>query len=89
MESPEAELILAIVKQAIRDYIRLDPDSDKVSAEYYVDEGQDYKTAEDFLFNSVPIPFGNISLSLTDICIILGIDEKKIKSKISKSVIEY
>jgi hypothetical protein len=89
MENAEAELILAIVKQAIRDYIRLDPDSDKVSAEYHIDEGHDYRTAEDFLFYDAPIPFGKIQLTFSDICYTLNINQKKIKAKISKSIVEY
>ena len=89
MNTPEAELILAIVKQAIRDYARLDPDSDKVSAEYHIDEGHDYRTAEDFLFNNVPLTFGDVDLTFTDICHIFHIDQKKIKSRIAKIVIEY
>jgi hypothetical protein len=87
--TPEKELLLAVLRQAIRDYIRLDPDSDTVSAEYYLDEGQDYKTAEDFLYNGVPIPFGKMSLQVEDICGILGIDLKKTKKKIAKAIIEY
>ena len=87
--SPAEELLLAILRQAIRDYIRLDPDSDSVSAEYYIDEGQDYKTAEDFLYNNVPINFGEKKLTLSNICELLNLNERKIKRKIAKSFIEY
>jgi hypothetical protein len=83
------DLILAIVRQAIRDYIRLDPDSDKVSAEFHIDEGHDYKTAEDFLFNDVPIVFGRVTLTFTDICQVMGIDQKRLKYRVVRSVIEY
>jgi len=86
---PATDLILAIVRQAIRDYIRLDPDSDKVSAEFHIDEGHDYRTAEDFLFNNVPIPFGEVELTFTDICQTLGIDQKRLKQRIARSIIEY
>jgi len=87
--SPEEELLYAIVRQAIRDYIRLDPDSDKVSAEYHIDEGQDFKTAEDFLYNNVPIPYGELPLTFRDICSILGIDGIRLKKRIARTVIEY
>lgn len=86
---PAVDLILAIARQAIRDYIRLDPDSDKVSAEFHIDEGHDYRTAEDFLFNNVPIPFGRLDLTFTDICDTLGIDQYKLKKRIAKTIIEY
>jgi len=87
--TPERELLLAIVRQAIRDYIRLDPDSDKVSAEYHIDEGQDYKSAEDFLYNEVPLPYGNLALTLRDVCSILSIDGRRLKQRIARSIIEY
>lgn len=87
--TPAVDLILAIVRQAIRDYIRLDPDSDKVSAEFHIDEGHDYQTAEDFLFNGVPIPFGKLYLTFTDICSVLGIDQQRLKFRIARTTIEY
>jgi len=83
------ELLLAILRQAIRDYIRLDPDSDTVSAEYYIDEGHDYQTSEDFLFNNVPLDFGTIKLTFNDVCSLLDIDTIKIKRKIARAIIEY
>ena len=87
--TPAVDLILAIVRQSIRDYIRLDPDSDKVSAEFHIDEGHDYRTAEDFLYNNVPIPFGEIELTFADICNTLGIDQGRLKYRIARSTIEY
>ncbi len=86
---PEAELLLAIVRQAVRDYIRLDPDSDTVSAEYHIDEGEDFKTAQDFLYNSEPIPYGELSLTFNDICTMLSIDQKRLKFRIARTIIEY
>lgn len=83
------QLLLAILRQAMRDYIRLDPDSDDVSAEYHIDQGQDFKTAEDFLYNGVPIAFGETSLTFIDVCVVLNIDEIKLKKRIAKSMIEY
>jgi len=83
------QLLLAILRQAMRDYIRLDPDSDDVSAEYHIDQGQDFKTAEDFLYNKVPIAFGEMFLTFSDICTVLSIDEIKLKKRIAKSIIEY
>jgi len=89
--TPEGKLLLAILKQAIRDYIRLDPDSDTVSAEFSTPNGEgfDYKTAEDFLFNSIPISYGSKELTFIDACTILGIDRKKLKKKIARHIIEY
>lgn len=89
--TPEGELLLAIIKQAVRDYIKLDPDSDTVSAEFSTPngEGYDFKTAEDFLFNEVPIDYGQIDLTFIDICRILDIDPIKLKKKIARNIIEY
>ena len=83
------ELLLAILRQAMRDYIRLDPDSDDVSAEYHIDQGHDFRTAENFLYNNVPIEFGEMSLTLADVCVMLRIDERKIKQKIARVIVEY
>lgn len=87
--TPEKELLLAVLKQAIRDYMSLDPDSDTVSAEYFIDEGNDYKTAEDFLYNNVIIPYGNLNLTYEHVCTILNIDGKKIRRRMAKHVVEY
>ena len=87
--APETDLILAIVRQAIRDYVRLDPDSDKVSAEFHIDEGHDFKTAEDFLFNQRPLAFGTLDLTFHDICQTFNINRKKLMYRISRAVIEY
>lgn len=87
--TPEKSLLLAIMRQAIRDYIRLDPDSDTVSAEYHIDEGQDYQSAEGFLYRSIPLDFGELTLTYIDICQILSIDGKKLKKKIARNFIEY
>ena len=86
---PEQRLLLDIIRQAIRDYIKLDPDSDTVSAEYYIDEGADYLTAEEFLFNNSSIPYGKWSLTFRDACQILDLDNRKIKKKIARNIIEY
>jgi len=89
--TPEAEFLLAILKQAVRDYIRLDPDSDAVSAEFSTPQGEgyDYKTAEDFLFNNVPIYYGTLRMTYNNVCSILGIDYKKLKKKIARNIIEF
>lgn len=87
--NPEIELLLAIVRQAIRDYVRLDPDSDKVSAEYHIDEGADFKTAEDFLYNGVPLVYGGLALTFSDVSSVLNLDGRRIKKRIARTVIEY
>lgn len=66
--SPEANLLFAIFKQAILDYIKLDPDSDCISADFYESEGEDYKTAEDFIFNGTKIYYGNMIFTFNDLC---------------------
>lgn len=86
---PEEKLLLDIIRQAIRDYIKLDPDSDTVSAEYYVDEGADFATAEGFLFNNVSISYGKWELTFKDTCSILNLDNERIKKKIARNIIEY
>ena len=87
--NPGEELLLAIIKQALRDYLKLDPDSDSVSAEFFENQGADYKTAEDFLYNEVPIYFGDLILTYESACEILGIRHKKIKKRVAIEAIEY
>jgi len=89
MISPEQELLLAILRQAIKDYLNLDPDSDTCAADYYISEGEDYKTAEDFLYNSVPIPYGTLSLTFQDLCFLLKINKRKIYKYISENFKEF
>lgn len=62
------ELLYAILKQAINDYIKLDPDGDSVTADFYESEGEDYKTAESFIFGSQPIYFGSFVFTFDDLC---------------------
>ncbi len=87
--TPEQELLLAIVRQAMRDYMALDPDSDKVSAEHHIDVANDFKTAEDFLFNNVPINYINMQYTLSDITTMLGMSKSKLLRRISKEATEY
>ena len=87
--TPEKKLLLAIVKQAVRDYIRLDPDSDTVSAEYFINEGQDFLSAEEFLYRGNKISFGDLDFSFEDICITLDINQKSLKKIIARNIIEY
>ena len=87
--NPGQELLLAIIKQALRDYMKLDPDSDSVSAEFHENEGADYKTAEDFLYNESPIAFGDLLLTYEDSCNILGIRHKKVKALVAREAKEY
>lgn len=87
--TPEQDLLLRIVMQAIRDYMSLDPDSDKVSAEHNIDVANDFKTAEDFLFNNVPINYITAEYTLNDICTMLGINKTKLLRKVSRESTEY
>lgn len=87
--SPEKELLLAILRQALRDYIKLDPDSDKKSAEFEETEGLDYKTAEDFLYNGTLLGYGNVNFTFDQLCNYLEIDSVKIKKTIAIQAKEY
>jgi hypothetical protein len=88
--SPEQELLLAILRQTIRDYIKLDPDSDLKSAEFSEQgESFDYKTAEDFLYNGSHIYFGSLVFNYKDMCNFLGIDAAKLKRHLASSAREY
>jgi hypothetical protein len=73
--SPEMQLLFAIYKQIITDYIKLDPDSDCVSADFFESEAQDFKTAENIIFYDQPIYFGDIELSFDDL---VGLFQEKI-----------
>ena len=88
-QTSEQKFLLAILKQSIRDYIRLDPDSDTVSAEYNIDEGTDFRTAEAFLFEEMPLEYGDLNLTLDDVCLMLDVDQQRIKKRINRSFIEY
>ena len=87
--SPEKELLLAILRQTVRDYIKLDPDSDLRSAEFEETEGADYKTAEDFIYRGARIHFGALSFSYDELCHMLDIDGKQLKKAIAIQAKEY
>ncbi|MDD3412578.1 MAG: hypothetical protein PHY47_01115 [Lachnospiraceae bacterium] len=91
--SPESQLLYAILKQTISDYIKLDPDSDCDSADYFEDEGKDFKTAEDIIFNNVPIYFGSMTFTFDELVTlfpnIIQRTPKQIRQYISKKAIEY
>jgi hypothetical protein len=91
--SSEANLLYAILRQTILDYIKLDPDSDCQSADYYETEGDDFKTAEDIIFNNVPIYYGNMTFYFDDLVELfsntIGLTPRQLKKRISKKVIEY
>lgn len=84
MDFPEKKLLEGILRQAIKDYIKLNPDSSLCSAEFNENEGQDYLTAEEFIFGKTKILFGEWELSYEDTCIILDIDGRKIRKKLHK-----
>ena len=73
--SPEMQLLFAIYKHIIMDYIKLDPDSDCVSADFFESEAQDYKIAEDIIFNNQPIYYGKLMLYFDDL---VGMFQSKI-----------
>lgn len=91
--SPEGKLLCAILKQTILDYIKLDPDSDCSSADYYESEGEDFQTAEDIIFNGVPIYFGDIVFSFDQLVEMfpeaIKMSPRQVRKQISRKAIEY
>lgn len=66
--SPEANLLFNVFKQTILDYIKLDPDSDCISADFFESEGDDFKTAEEIIFNGARIYYGTLVFTFEDLC---------------------
>ena len=91
--SPEAHLLFAIFKQCISDYIKLDPNSDTCSADFYESEEDDYKTAEDFLFNDGRIYYGELVFTFEDLVEnfkdVIRLTPKQLRKRISEQAIEY
>lgn len=87
--TPEKKLLEAILRQAIKDYIRLNPDSNAGSAEFFENESEDYKSAELFIFGGGSIKFGDWDLNLDDACSLLDISPKRVKKYIYQNQIEY
>jgi hypothetical protein len=90
---PEASLLFAIFKQIILDYIKLDPDSDCVSADYFKSEGEDFKVTEDIIYNGQPVYFNDLIFTFDDLCLLfkdtLSMSPYKLKKQIAKKSIEY
>ena len=91
--TPEANLLFAIFKQIIFDYIKLDPDSDCISADFYESESEDFYTAEQIIFYNQPIYYGNLTLSFNDMCDLfqeqIGLTSRQLKQKIIEKSIDY
>jgi hypothetical protein len=91
--SPEASLLFAIFKQIMLDYMKLDPDSDCVSADYFESEADDYQVAENIIFYKQPIYFGGLVLTFDDLVELfqdtVGLTPKKLKQQIVRNSIEY
>jgi hypothetical protein len=87
--TPEKRLLEAVFRQVIKDYLKLNPDSGLCSAEFYENEGQDFKSAEDFLFNGKPIYYGEWVLPYDEVCLILDINPKNIKKHIFKNQLDF
>lgn len=91
--SPEASLLFAVFKQIMLDYIKLDPDSDCSSADYYISEGDDYKVAEDIIFYGQPIYFGSLILRFDDLVDMfqetIGLTSRQLRKQIVRNSIEY
>lgn len=91
--TPEANLLFAIFKQTILDYIKLDPDSDCISADFFESENEDYKTAEDIIFNGEKIYYGQLIFTFNDLCElfqeIIHLTPKQLKSQIIHKAIHF
>lgn len=91
--SPEANLLFAIFKQCISDYIKLDPASDTCSADFFESEEEDFRTAEAFIFGDEKIYYGELVFTFNDLCEIFSkiirLTPKQLKKRISEQSIEY
>jgi hypothetical protein len=86
--SPEANLLFSVFKQTILDYIKLDPDSDCISADFFESEGDDYKTAEDIIFNKQKIYYGNLVFTFEDLCELFKETIRLTPRQLRKKIIE-
>lgn len=91
--TPEANLLFAIFKQTILDYIKLDPDSDCISADFFESEGDDFKTAEDIIFNGAKIYYGELIFTFNDLCDlfkeIIRLTPKQLRKQINDKAIHF
>jgi len=91
--TPEKRLLFAIFDQAINDYIKLDPNSDVCSADFYKSEEEDFKTAEDFIFYNEKIYYGKLVFSFEDMVDffqdIIKLSPRQLKKKIVDLSVEY
>lgn len=91
--TPEANLLFAIFKQTILDYIKLDPDSDCISADFFESEGDDFKTAEDIIFNGEKIYYGELVFTFNDLCDlfrdVIRLTPKQLRKQINDKAIHF
>lgn len=91
--SPERSLLFAIFKQTILDYIKLDPDSDAVSADFYESESKDFQVAESIIFGKEKIYYGSLTFTFNELCDmfndITNLNSTEIKKRISVEAKEY
>jgi hypothetical protein len=89
----EASLLFAIFKQTILDYIKLDPDSDRISADFFESEGEDFRIAEDIIFNEEKIYYGEMIFSFYDLAdlfrSVTQLSPDQLKKKIMKKAIHF
>lgn len=91
--TPEANLLFAIFKQTILDYIKLDPDSDCISADFFESESEDFTTAEDIIFNGHKIFYGQLIFTFSDLCElfedVVHLTPKQLKNQIIQKAIHF
>ena len=91
--TPESRLLFAIFEQAINDYIKLDPNSDICSADYFKSEEEDYETAEDFIFYDEKIYYGELVFAFEDLVEFFSeaihLSPRQLRKKITEIAIEH
>jgi len=86
---PEKRLLFAVLKQMIKDYIKLNPSSGLVTAEFLESEGMDFKRAEDIIFKGIKFRYGTWDLDFDDLCDILDLCPSTIRRKINSNQIDF
>jgi len=79
--TPEQELFIAFLKQAVDDYVYLDPTSDKKTSDLPGTEGEVFASAKAFLFDGAEA-LDPLDLSLDELLYILDINKPKFLRKL-------
>lgn len=82
---PEAffDLIKSVILLACEDFIILNPYSKAKSQDFVGIEGDEYATAENFIFNDIP-SFGELGLTFNQACEMVDLDADYLKERLLK-----